>query len=352
MNLSRATAYKWWNRFQQQGLVGLAEHSRRPRISPCQTPATVVEQVIALRRQYPDWGARKLRVLLAERGFAISERTLHRCLLRQDLIPAERRRRPATQRFERAEPNELWQMDFKGPQGFNRSPAGPLSILDDHSRYLIALVRLESTRGEGVRGVLRQCFRQYGLPQQMLVDHGTPWWNMQGAGWTWLATWVLKQGVELRYSGYRHPQTQGKIERMHGALQGALYWRGERGVEPSQVWLDEFRREYNSVRPHEALGLATPVDRWQPSPRVWTECVDASYPPGAELRRLDSQGQLTHARRRWLISRAFAHELVRLQTVGTRVWVYFASVLVRELDLETGRSILRSSPGGEGGARR
>src|SRR5258708_28518835 len=95
--------------------------------------------------RYPDWGARKLRVLLAREGLQMPRHTIHRILLRHDLVREEERRAPATQRFERREPNELWQMDFKGPKGWPH-PVGPLSVLDDHSRYLMTLADNEIGR--------------------------------------------------------------------------------------------------------------------------------------------------------------------------------------------------------------
>ena len=112
-------------RYREAGLAGMGERSRRPRHSPWQTAPALEEQVVALRRRYPDWGARKLRVLLCRQGVELPRNTIHRILLRHDLA--------ATQRFERAEPNQLWQMDFKGPKLWHQ-PVAPLSVLDDHSR--------------------------------------------------------------------------------------------------------------------------------------------------------------------------------------------------------------------------
>jgi transposase InsO family protein len=110
-------------------------------------------------------------------------------------------------------------MDLKGPLGW-QAPVGPLSVLDDHSRYAIALVGTWSTRAEPVRERLEEAFQHCGVPEEMLMDHGTPWWNMKAtAGWTWLTVWLMRQGIRLHFSGYRHPQTQGKVERFHGSMQ-------------------------------------------------------------------------------------------------------------------------------------
>jgi hypothetical protein len=207
-------------------------------------------------------------------------------------------------------------------------------VLDDHSRYAIALGETGSTRAEPVQERLREAFERCGMPEGMLMDHGTPWWNMQAAaGWTWLTVWLMKQGIQLHFSGYRHPQTQGKVERFHGSLEAARNKRGEWTSEPPQSWYDAFRQEYNEQRPHEALGMKTPASVWraserryQENPRTW------EYEPGAEVRRLGTAGQLTVKGRRWEISKALAGEWVQLIRMGERILVYYCRSLVRELD--------------------
>jgi len=170
-------------------------------------------------------------------------------------------------RFERAVPNQLWQMDFKSPVGWE-APVGPLSVVDDHSRYAVALEGTWSTQAEPVRERLEQTFQECGVPEAMLMDHGTPWWNMKAiTGSTWLTLWLMKQGIRLYFSGYRHPQTQGKVERFHGAMAAALKRRGYPRAEGRQNWLDKFRHEYNHLRPHEALGMRTPGSVWSKSDR-------------------------------------------------------------------------------------
>jgi transposase InsO family protein len=340
--ISRQTGYTWLKRYKSGGAAQVIERSRRPERSPQRTVPEIEQAVVELRRRYPDWGAPKLHVLLrAQIGPAVPcERTIHRILWRHELLHPRDRHRPATQRFERSTPNELWQMDFKGPQGFNRGdPVGPLSIVDDHSRYIIALEYLGSTRAEGVRTTLESTFVRAGLPEAMLVDHGTPWWN-QASPWglTELTIWILRQGVRMLYSGYRHPQTQGKVERMHGSLQRAVR---RRTANPSdQAWLDEFRQEYNHLRPHAALQMQTPAQRWRasqrrfdPHPREW------SYRAGLETYRLAGEGQLFWHGRRWEISQALRRQLVGIEVLGDRALVYFCHAPVRELDLRTGRAL-------------
>lgn len=138
--ISRKTGYKWLQRFEEVGSLGaLREHSRRPHRSPRQTDLEIENRVVALRQQY-GWGSRKLHCLLKREGIELGRATIGRILQRRGLIDSAKRSRPAVQRFERARPNELVQMDFKGPYELdNGSACLPLSLLDDHSRFALAL---------------------------------------------------------------------------------------------------------------------------------------------------------------------------------------------------------------------
>jgi transposase InsO family protein len=337
--ISRPTGYAWLQRYQGGGIAAVVEQSRRPRHSPTQTMPALEERVVALRTQRPDWGARKLQVLLAREGLHLPVITVHRILLRRGLVRAQDRFRTATKRFARSAPNQLWQMDFKSPLGW-AAPVGPLSVLDDHSRYAIALEGTWSTQAEPVQQRLIAAFERCGLPDEMLMDHGTPWWNMKAAaGWTWLTVWIMQQGIQLHFSGYRHPQTQGKVERFHGALGAALQRRGIPGKHERQLWLDEFRHEYNFERPHEALAMKTPATVWRKSVRRYVAQPPAwEYPVGAEVYKLSAHGQLRLKPRRWDISRTLAGQWVQVIRIEGRVLVYYCRSLVRELDLLTQRS--------------
>lgn len=340
--ISRATGYKWWQRYRAEGVAGLTDRSRRPRRSPQRTSDEIEQQVVALRRLVPDWGARKLHLKLAEQGLQLPVITIHRILLRHGLVKIEDRQQPALKRFEREHPNELWQMDFKGmPTAWQPDGLLPLSVLDDHSRYLLGLRALVQTGMRGVRETLEEIFSRSGLPRQMLMDHGTPWWNMQGAGWTQLTVWLMQQGIELRFSGYRHPQTQGKVERFHGSLHRALRYRGRpRRRQDWQSWLDDFRQQYNHERPHEALGMQVPSSRWRasarrfdPRPKSW------EYPVGSWVRRIGVNGGLWLNNKRWEVSRALRKQYVALEQVDERILVRYCRTTVREIDLRAGRSV-------------
>jgi len=339
--ISRPTGRLWLERYRSSGVAGIAERSRRPHHSPRQTAPELEQQVVELRLRYPDWGARKLQVLLARAGVELPRSTVHRILLRHDLVAPPDRHRPAMGRFERAAPNELWQMDFKGPKLWHQA-VGPLSVLDDHSRYLILLHAVGSTRGELVREQLESAFLDCGVPQAMLMDHGVPWWSWAGPGaaTTGLALWMMKQGIRLHWSGIGHPQTQGKVERFHGALQRALERRGLSGLAP-QTWLDRYRWEHNHLRPHEALDMQTPASRWRPSPRRYDpHPARWEYPEGAWVLKVDCKGTLEIGGKKWKVARGLRGEYVQLVKVEHRLQVYYCNTLIRELEPKIQRSTI------------
>ena len=331
--ISRPTGYVWLRRFQEQGVGGLEERSRRPRTSPGQTRPELEQRIVDLRGERPDWGARKLASLLEKEGTPLPVITVHRVLERHGLVLDPEGRRHATGRFERSAPNQLWQMDFKG---YMASATGPLSVIDDHSRYVVALKQTGTTGMEAVRKVLEEAFQDCGVPEAMLMDHGVPFWNNRSPnGWTRLRVWLIKQGVPCYFSGIRHPQTQGKVERFHGALQKARR-RPDGHQWLSQLWLDRFREEYNHLRPHEALDGSTPASVWKPSLRTYDPCPAAwDYGDTAELRTVNAEGDLFLNGRYWSVGEALASETVMLQRLDQRVFVYFCSALVREIDFNT-----------------
>lgn len=333
--ISRPTGYRWRERYRQvRSVAELGERSRRPQHSPQRTPAWKEDQVVALREQY-GWGARKLQVLLAEPGLTLTVTTINRILKRRGLVRPEDSHAPAVERFERAQPNQLWQMDGKGEYRTQDGICYPLSILDDHSRYAVGLHGLPQFTAARAYPCLIATFEQYGLPEALLMDHGTLWWSTtNGYGLTWLSVRLIEQGIRLHFGRVRHPQTQGKVERFHRTLNEAIRHRGrpQRWIEWGAV-LDEFRRTYNEVRPHEALGMQRPAERYRPSPRRYQpQPAEWDYPPGSEVKRLNTQGCLHYRGQRWFVCEALAGRQVRLEAVENLLLVSYRHMYVREID--------------------
>jgi transposase InsO family protein len=340
--ISRPTGYLWLKRYREGGhsLTAVIEKSRRPRRSPRRTGAAIEERVVKWRQQ-EGWGAKAIRqVLERDEGIRLARMTVHRILERHGQIATEDRHHKATQRFERAAPNELWQMDFKGQFPMGSRQCFPLSVLDDHSRYLIGLEALAGTETDGVQTALIGLFTRYGVPDAMLMDHGVPWWNaINGHGLTRLSVSLIKQGIRLYFSGVRHPQTQGKVEKFHDTLRRAVKHRN-RWPTDMQQWQQEFhqiRDTYNRRRPHEALNMDVPASRYQPSLHAYEpEPKDWEYPSGSLLRQLNTQGQLFWDRQYRFVCRALAGEQVRIQQVDQKLFVSYRHMWIREIDLITG----------------
>jgi transposase InsO family protein len=319
--------------------MGLAEHSRRPVRSP-QRLAEAVETAVLGLREKTGWGGPKISVVLGQQGMQVAPATAQRMLKRAGLVvkpPVDK----TSKRFEKSECNELAQMDFKGEYTLPREKCYPLSLLDDCSRYLHGLWPLPGTGGAGVKQTLEGYFREHGVPLSMLMDHGTPWFSMNNQhGLTWVAVWLLKQGVVLRYSGIGHPQTQGKVERFHQTLKARTRHRGLPTTMGEWLrWSMEFRHEYNHERPHESLGNKTPGEVYKAvnlrpyaeQPREWEYS-------GGMVKRLNTQGMLYYQQQTYFVSEALASERVRVDELEGKLLVTFRHMTVREIELSTGKS--------------
>ncbi|HEY3130253.1 MAG TPA: IS481 family transposase [Acidobacteriota bacterium] len=340
--ISRPTGYLWLRRYHEvKSFSKLKEQSRRPKCSPGRTRPDQEELVKAIRERY-GWGGEKIQLLLQrDYGVQLGVRTVNRILKRCGLISPEESHRRATKRFEKERPNELWQVDFKGDYPTVEGRCYPLSILDDHSRYAMGLFALPRPGLEQVQGSLIGTFERYGVPEAMLMDHGSPWWSTtNGHGLTRLTVALIKQGIRLKFSGVRHPQTQGKVERFHRTLDKAMrrLSRPQTLREWSAVF-DRFVYEYNQIRPHQALHMLVPAQKYQPAARAYDpgpgEC---EYPSGAVIKRLNTQGRLYYGGRYYFVCEALADERIWLRQIGDKMLITYRHMHVREIDLKTGRS--------------
>ena len=348
--ISPPTGYKWLARYAALGaLRGLQDQSRRPQHQPRLTTPAAEAAVVALRQQY-GWAGRKLQPLVAAAGYAVAPATIDRIIRRRGLTDRDEAHRPAVQRFTRAAPNDLWQIDFKGQYPLRDGWGFPFSVLDDHSRFAIGLAPLTGTAGAPVTRLLTLWFQRFGVPTAILLDHGVPWWNATaGHGLTRVTVFLLEQDIDVIYSGIRHPQTQGKVERFHRTLGRRLrQW----GVPTSRAALGHalarFRREYNEIRPHEALNQRVPASCYTPSTRRFTlRPTPWIYPSDHRVVRVNVAGAIRYDRRVFFVCDALATRWVGCHHIGDRVLVRFRQHYVRELDLRTGRtsSMLRPATG-------
>jgi len=339
--ISRPTGYLWRHRYQQaQSFTALLERSRRPHRSPQQTQEWKEERVVDLRQQ-TGWGAKKLRVLLRdEEQLPLPVRTIHRILERRGLI-AEGVHGPAPTRFERSRPNELWQMDSKGKYPLRDGACHPLSIIDDHSRFAVGLYALRELRIAEAHPYLVETFERYGVPEALLMDRGTLWWSPSN-GWslTKLSVRLIEQGIRLIYGRVCHPQTQGKVERFHRTLGAAMRHRGvPQWFAEWQPALGKFQQDYNQRRPHEALAMQRPADRYRPSQQAYqAQPVEWEYPEGSEVRQLNSKGEWGEGGVRCFVCEALAGARVRVERFERKLLVSYRHMYVREIDLQTGQN--------------
>ena len=342
-HISRKTGYKWLKRYAAQGADGLADASRRPHASPRQLSATQEARIVAERQAHPAWGGRKLRARLQQLGASDvpAASTITAVLRRHALLdPALSAQHTAFQRFERSAPNELLQMDFKGHVGMGSGArCHPLTILDDHSRFLAGLYACPDETHATVQACLITTFRTYGLPEAMLVDNGPPWGDDADTRYTRLTVWLLRLGIRVLHGRPYHPQTQGKDERLHCTLSEELLCRVNLpDLAAYQAAFDQWRSLYNTERPHEALGLCPPSTRYQPSPRPFPEVLPPLYyPDGALLRKVDAYGKISFRSQPYRIGRAFAGEWVALSPDPLQdglLSVFFGQFHVRSLNLK------------------
>ncbi len=332
--ISRPTADKWLARYTEAGLDGLADQSRAPKHHPNQVPAEVEEAILTARRAHPHWGPKKLRILLkqktARRSWpAVS--TIGEILKRHGLtVPRKRRRRtpPYTQPFAACDgPNAVWCADFKGWfKTGNGSRCDPLTISDAYSRYLLKCQAVKDTGFETTRGLFEAAFGQYGLPLAIRTDNGSPFASRGIGGLSRLSVWWIKLGIVPERIEPGQPQQNGRHERMHGTLKTETAKPPARTLRSQQRAFDRFREEFNHVRPHEALEMATPASVYVYSPRPYPQRVgDVEYPDGMEIRRVKPNGVFNWKNRRVFLGEALGRELVGLEVVDDRYWIVYLS---------------------------
>ena len=342
--ISRKTAYKWLERFDEQGLEGLADRSRRPRDSPIRCSSELEQAILALHESYPCWGSRKLRALLPEHLNRPHHSTVDAILRRhgKQVLGARPHQDEARLRFEHEAPNQLWQMDFKGHFPLTDSRAGrchPLTILDDHSRFNLCLAACGDERGATVKSAMESTFRLYGLPERITADNGPPWGVPRGHGITSLEVWLIRLGIRVSHSRPYHPQTQGKDERFHRTLKIELLDRqGFTSLAHCQAAFDNWRSRYNLLRPHEALGQQPPVRRYQPSARPFPTVLPAlEYLPEDRVLKVRPNGSILLGRRSGDIylgeGLAGEHVAVRPTQIDGILKVFFCHAELREIDL-------------------
>lgn len=292
--ISTKTGYKWQKRLLEDGVNGMAELSRRPHRFPERLSVEVACEMVQLKLAHPHWGPRKIRELyLRKHGTVPCESSFKRVLEQVGLTQPRPLRRRASQAGRlwsgrRAQaPNEVWTVDFKGwwydPQ---RMRCEPLTVRDEHSRYILELRRLADARGDTVRACFERLFERYGLPAAIRSDNGSPFAHVNALlGLSRLSAWWVALGIDLERGRPACPQDNGGHERMHRDVSTELQPRTS-DQEAMELW----REEFNQERPHEALAMKCPAEVYQNSPRAYEGTPEDLEYPGLDTRRVSQLG--------------------------------------------------------------
>ena len=340
--VSRKTGYKWIARYEGDGLDGLRDRSRAPHQCPHRMAADVAEALCAGRRQHPSWGPDKILHWLKRRHPAMelpATSTAGDLLARQGLVKKRRRRRhythPGVVPATTARPNDLWTSDFKG---HFRTGDGvycyPLTVADQHTRFLLGCQGLLSTQGQGVRPIFDHLFREYGLPNAIRTDNGGPFATTGIHGLSQLNVWWIRLGIQHQRILPAHPQQNGAHERMHRTLKAATARPPQAHLAAQQRTFNRFRVLYNEERPHQFLGGRTPASLYRPSPRAYTGVLPPIEYPGHYIpKRVTNAGTIRFKKRLLFIANSLKQQVLGLEEVGDGVWsIYFCRVLLARVD--------------------
>ncbi len=266
--MHRSWLYKLLGRYRRDGDAGLAPRSRRPHRSPTALSLEVAEEIVRLRTdllaQGLDAGALTIQWHLERRlRRAPSVSSIIRVLRRRGLVVPEPHKRPRSSfiRFEAQLPNQLWQTDATHWALADESPVEILNIVDDHSRVLVAAVPLRTVKAADVVAVFHQAAARAGYPGALLSDNAAVFSGASRHGKVLLETELERLGIVCKHAAPYHPQTCGKVERLH---QTQKRWLAKQPpaatLEELGAQLDRFRLHYNLHRPHRALGRRTPQE--------------------------------------------------------------------------------------------
>ena len=343
--ISRKTGYQWLARYHEDGRRGLQVRSHGPHHCPHRIPPAIADLVCAARRRHPDWGPGKLLDWLAPRHPDIAEAawpavsTAGDLLAREGLVKARRRRRPHQHPGvvppTTAAPNDLWTTDFKG-QFPTRDGVWcyPLTISDQHTRYLLACRGLPSIKGRGARPVFERTFREFGLPRAMRTDNGVPFASCGIHGLSQLNVWWMRLGIQHQRIHPASPQENGAHERMHRTLKAGACRPPRADRLAQQRAFNRFRALYNDERPHEYLGGQTPSSQYTASPRPYPQHLPPlEYPGHFLVKRVTNAGTFRLKHKLLFIANALKQHHLGLDETDDGIWsIYFGTVLLAKVD--------------------
>lgn len=344
--ISRPTGYKILNRYRQSGLEGLEDRSRRPYRHGNKVPFQVERTILQIKREYPTWGAPKIREKLIRQYPIIqppAKSTIHAVLDRNGLVKRRKRRRykaQGTALSHATAPNKLWCADYKGEfQLGNHKYCYPLTITDQCSRYLLACEGLESTKMPATITVFERVFQEFGVPEAIRTDNGLPFASPNALfGLSRLSIWWLRLGIRIERIKPGHPEQNGRHERMHLTLKKEATKPASFNFLQQQERFDRFVEVYNNERPHQALDGKYPGDLFTPSVKTYTTVQTPEYPYHDRTIKVTQCGRICTGRRKINLSTVFAGQSVGIREVADNIWlVSFMDYDLGFFDEEVGR---------------
>ena len=341
--ISRKTGYKWLQRGRDDGLNGLREKSRRPHRSPEQLGEDVVCALGKLKLAHPRWGPLKIRELYRRlQGEAPSASSCHRVLQKLGLVQKRRRRvrrvaATLTGSTVPVGPNHVWTVDFKGWwRVANGERCEPLTVCDAYSRFVLAAIVPTATGFAAVKAIFVELFKQYGLPEVIHTDNGSPFGSVQAPlGLSRLSAWWISLGIQLVRNRPGHPEDNPAHERMHGDIAAAISAHVQLDRHAQQVGLNLWQHEYNWVRPHQSLQQRCPGELYRRSERRYLE-AEPEYGPGYLTRKVNKIGRIGCDGTSVFISSALAgHTLGLRRTFDNQYDVWLHHLLLGQIDLQT-----------------
>ena len=338
--VSRKTGYKWLDRYERDGLQGLLDQGRAPHSCPHRTPIEIEQQILeAFEDSRFKRGPRKLRRLLQNELPDVnwpSKSTFGDIFKRHGLTSSRGRRakksHPGAGTLVAPAPNDVWTVDYKGQVRIDHRYCFPLTMLDSASRFLLRCQALTSTSRGEAWPVFEEAFQQYGLPDAIRSDNGTPFVSPGWLGLTRLAVWWIKLGIRHQRITPGKPQENPRHERMHRTLKEHTMLPPAKTMEAQQRRFDEFSDDYNNVRPHESLDDDVPASSYTPSNRLMPKRIEEpTYPGHFEVRKVDNNGVIRFKGQRFFLSKALAHEHVGLEEIDCEIWniVFYEKSLAR-----------------------
>lgn len=340
-SISRKTGYKFLERYQSRGKSGLEDISRAPLRVARKTSDEIEKLVTDLRLKRPTWGSQKLREYLVRKEPGIklpSPSTITEILHRNGLIQEPKKRDyvySPTKLDQPINPNDVWATDFKGQFRLaNGKYCYPLTISDLSSRYFLCCEALESTKGYGVFEAYERIFSEYGLPKVIRSDNGSPFSSRGILGLSKLSVWWIKLGIQPQRITPGHPEQNGSHERKHLTLKQETTRPPGKNQLHQQEKFDEFLKVYNRERPHEALGMKTPIEFYHTSIKSYPRLQTLNYSDCDEVRTVAECGIIKlNAKEKYFIGRALAGEQLGLRQVTKNIWtVKFSHLTLGHID--------------------